>query len=80
MPVSTEAGTHRSKKRGYLRVKSDHPAAVFVDGRLVGTAPGEFRVEPGEHLVRLDAGEEGSLAKDVKIFEGQTTYVSWNPQ
>jgi hypothetical protein len=80
MPVSPEAVTRPSKKSGYLRVESDTPAAVFVDGRLVGTAPGEFRVAPGEHLVKLDAGDDGSLAKDVKIFEGQTTYVSWNPQ
>jgi serine/threonine protein kinase len=80
MPVSTEAGARRSEKRGFLRVKSDHPAAVFVDGQLIGTAPGEFRVEPGEHLVKLDAGDDGSMTKDVKVFEGQTTYVSWNPQ
>ena len=80
MPVSSEAGVHRSKLKGYLRIESDHPAAVFVNGQLIGTAPGEFRVATGEHLVELDAGDEGSMAKDVKVFEGQTTYVSWTPQ
>jgi serine/threonine protein kinase len=80
MPVSTEVSERRSTPRGFLRVKSDHPAAVFVDGHLVGTAPGEFRVKPGEYLVKLDAGDEGSMTKDIKVFEGQTTYVSWNPQ
>ena len=79
MPASGELSERRSEKiGGFLRVQSDHPAAVFVDGQLVGTAPGEFRVEPGEHLVKLDAGDEGSMTKDVKVFQGQTTYVSWN--
>jgi serine/threonine protein kinase len=67
------------RETGFLLVESVHPAAVFLDGRLIGTAPGEFRLPPGDHHLKLDAGGDGALEKDIIVFVGQTTYVKWHP-
>lgn len=41
-------------KTGVLRVKTDRPVLVFVDGRLKGVAPVDIKgLAPGEHMVEL---------------------------
>jgi len=43
------------KLAGRLRIEATAPAQVTIDGRAAGRTPGEFRLAPGPHAVRLTA-------------------------
>jgi len=47
------------KGRGWLEVKSNYPADVFVDGRRVGRAPFQGDVNPGRHQIGIKAKKNG---------------------
>lgn len=56
---------------GRLILYCDHPQArVFVDGKLVGTAPLETPVLPGRHLVRVTAPGQREWSRTVVIPPG----------
>lgn len=72
-PARTE--TNPAMSLGSLQIETDATAAVFLDGRPVGTAPGIFQsVEPGTRNVILDAGE-GRLQEQSLIVTAGSTHM-----
>ena len=51
-------------------------AAVEIDGVVVGTAPGTFRVRPGVHEVRVTREGYATWEKSVAFVDGQTLDVA----
>ena len=51
-------------------------AAVEVDGVVVGTAPGTFRLSPGVHEMRVSKEGYASWEKSVSVTDGQTLNVA----
>ena len=51
-------------------------AAVEVDGVVVGTAPGTFRLSPGVHEMRVSQEGYASWEKSVSVTDGQTLNVA----
>ncbi|HEU0036313.1 MAG TPA: serine/threonine-protein kinase [Kofleriaceae bacterium] len=67
------------KKYGSLKVISDPPATVIVDGKQMGEAPNTFKLTAGKHTVRLlntDAGID--VTKRVTVLANQTTELNRN--
>jgi tRNA A-37 threonylcarbamoyl transferase component Bud32 len=62
-----------------LEIDSQENARVFLDGKLLGTAPGTFSaIEPGEHLIALDAGGRRLGEKTVVLTAGSTHRVRFD--
>jgi hypothetical protein len=62
-----------------LEIDSREKARVFLDGKLVGTAPGAFpAIAPGEHLIALDAGGRRREEKTVVLTAGSTHRVRFD--
>jgi tRNA A-37 threonylcarbamoyl transferase component Bud32 len=67
------------KNLATLEIGSAREARVFVDGELVGTAPGTFAaLSPGEHVVVLDAGEGKLEEKTLLITAGSMHRVHFD--
>ncbi|MFQ5788948.1 MAG: protein kinase [Acidobacteriota bacterium] len=63
---------------GTLRIESNVPGIVWMDGQQIGTAPAVFHpVPPGRHLVKLDAGQGRVDEKDVLITAGSTWHLKF---
>ena len=63
-------------KLGVLRIASDEPGEVYLDGAPIGAAPGVFQfVEPGARRVTVDAGEGRLSEKTVIVIAGSTHHV-----
>ena len=61
---------------GVLRIVSDEPGEVYLDGTPIGAAPGVFQfVEPGARRVTVDAGDGRLSEKTVIVIAGSTHYV-----
>ena len=61
---------------GVLRIVSDEPGEVYLDGAPIGAAPGAFQfVEPGARRVTVDAGDGRLSEKTVIVIAGSTHYV-----
>lgn len=50
-----------------VRIESNVPARVWVDGRPVGRAPGELVLPSGQHLIELQAELYESVRRDLVI-------------
>jgi hypothetical protein len=51
-------------------------ASVWVGSRLLGEAPGEFEVSPGEIIVRVEREGYEVVTRTVELAEGKRTTVS----
>lgn len=61
---------------GVLRIASDAPGEVYLDGAPIGAAPGVFQfVEPGARRVTVDAGDGRLSEKTVIVVAGSTHHV-----
>jgi hypothetical protein len=61
---------------GFLSIESDQPAAVVLDGKFIGNAPGEFKsLPPGNHRLKLNGSNDVSWDRDIAIYSASTTYV-----
>ncbi len=61
---------------GVLRIASDAPGKVYLDGAPIGAAPGVFQfVEPGARRVTVDAGDGRLSEKTVIVVAGSTHHV-----
>jgi hypothetical protein len=62
---------------GILAVRSEPlGAAVFVDGQRMGETPGEIKIAPGMHSVRLELRDRTPAAQEVSVQPGQLALVS----
>jgi serine/threonine protein kinase len=67
------------KNLATLQIDSAREARVFLDGELVGTAPGSFDgLSPGEHVVALEAGEDQWEQKTLLVTAGSTHRVRFD--
>ena len=57
-----------------LRIESNVPATVWVDGRPVGRAPGEIVLPSGQHLIELQAALHESARRELVV--AARTHVS----
>lgn len=56
------------------------PALVWIDGALVGRAPWEGALAPGEHLVSVVQGDRGTGPRRVVALQGQISVFDPNMQ
>jgi hypothetical protein len=64
---------------GSLRIESNAPASVLLDGQPIGVAPGIFQsVAPGERSVVLDAGQGRVHEETVVVTAGSMHHLRFN--
>lgn len=62
---------------GTLTIESNVPAAIWIDGREAGRAPGDVRVTSGNHTVELrEPGYEAEV-QEVTVASGRTETLSF---
>ena len=67
------------KLPGLLAISVPVAATVSIDGVEVGSAPGEFEVEPGKHTVAINAPRYRSYSTELEV-EGGGTRQSLSPE
>lgn len=65
---------------GTLVVESTVAGSVWVDGRLLGAAPGHWLVPAGSHIVELRAELYESQRQQLQFVAGRTHPVRFEPQ
>jgi serine/threonine protein kinase len=62
-----------------LEIESQETGRVFLDGKLLGAAPGTFSaIAPGEHLLVVDAGGRRREEKTLVLTAGSTHRVRFD--
>jgi hypothetical protein len=62
-----------------LEIESQETGRVFLDGKLLGAAPGTFSaIAPGEHLLVVDAGGQRREEKTLVLTAGSTHRVRFD--
>jgi hypothetical protein len=76
-PVSIDARLEPLQASGGLRVEDGTlpDALVLVDGVVLGAAPWEGHLSPGDHLVSTRKGNSGSAPTRASVLQGQTTLI-----
>lgn len=78
-PVRPAEVTPQAATLGALRVASDEPGKVYLDGEAIGIAPGVFpSVEPGARRVTVDAGHGRLSEKTVIVTAGSTHHIRFS--
>ena len=72
------AGTAVSAEADQIEVTINAPqaASVEVDGVVIGTAPGSFRIAPGVHRLRVAKEGYATWENSVKLRDGQTLDIA----
>lgn len=72
------AGSAAAAADGEIEVTINAPAAssVEIDGVVVGTAPGAFRIAPGVHRLRVAKEGYAAWENSVKLRDGQTLDIA----
>ncbi len=81
--LAAQRGRQDFRSRGDLQIElsSNSTAAIYIDGRYLGRAPGYFpELFQGNHLVRVSTENYLSYQATVKIDAGQTTRLAINLQ
>jgi tetratricopeptide (TPR) repeat protein len=65
---------------GTLVVESSVPAAIWIDDRQLGAAPGRWLVPAGRHVVEARAALHESPRKEVQLAVGQMLELRFEPQ
>lgn len=78
-PGSANADASSAVPLASLRIETNAPATVLLDGEPIGTAPGEFEsIEPGSRKVALDAGKGRVHARTVMVTPGSTHHLRFD--
>jgi hypothetical protein len=81
-PIASDrapAAAGADKNVATLEIDSAREARVFLDGELVGTAPGSFDgLTPGEHFVALEAAEGVWEQKTLLVTAGSTHRIHFD--
>ena len=73
----TAPAAAESKEGGFLEVKSQPWAYLYVDGKQIGETPGSVRL-PGKHRARVERPGHVPLEKVFMITAGRRAY--WEPK
>jgi len=65
---------------GTLVVESSVPAAIWVDDRKLGTAPGRWSLPGGRHVVEARAALHESSRQEVQLAAGEVLEIRFAPQ
>jgi hypothetical protein len=78
-PVEEPGEPGNADLTGGLRIVSEPPAQILVDGKSVGTSPVEVEgLAPGTHDVTFVDDEHGNVTLQVQLAEGQFQVVHHN--
>jgi serine/threonine protein kinase len=73
VPVPETAPSTKTTNLATLEIESAEEVQVFLDGKLLGKAPGAFpSLTPGEHIVVLEAGPGRREEKELVFMAGST--------
>ena len=75
--LSTDAiaGTAAAADEISVTINAPAAAAVELDGIVIGSAPGTFRIRPGVHRLRVTKEGYAAWENSVKLADGQTLEV-----
>ncbi len=74
--AQAEAKREREEERGTIDVHSDVTGQVRIDGKLMGTAPGRFRVDPGHRTVEVSRAGAAPFSTKVDIVANEVADVT----
>lgn len=66
------AGTAAANDQIEVTINAPDAASIEIDGVVIGTAPGTFRIAPGVHRLRVAKEGYATWENSVKLRDGQT--------
>ncbi len=75
LPAEDLAGTGAAGGEISVTINAEPAASVELDGIVIGTAPGTFRIRPGVHRLRVAKEGYAAWENSVKLADGQTLEI-----